>query len=213
MLIIFGTKYIGKTVGTGTFFCTRCNTERNYRLRENRKYFSLFFIPVLPLEKQADTVECNFCKTAYFPETVLPKGTYVPSTLATDQLDMPLASFGKRIGSYFIDLILLVLLNFPLAMLTTKFEAYLPKNYLLVFLPVWALYFFLMEWLLDGTVGKKICAITIVADADEKSVGVLQYFIRAIIKLIPILGVVMFFNDKRKGLHDLVSGTIVVEKQ
>ena len=212
MLIIFGTKNIGKTISRGTFSCVRCNTERQYQLKENRKYFSLFFIPVIPLEKQGDTLECTFCKTVYFPETILPEGTYIPTTLAIDQLDQPLASFGKRIGSYFIDLIFLVFLNFPLAWLSSLLDAYLPKNYFLVFLPVWGLYFFLMEWLLKGTLGKKICGIVIVADAEDKSVNVLRYFIRAIIKSIPILGIVMFFNEKRKGVHDLVADTIVVEK-
>lgn len=212
MFIIFGIKNIGKTISKGNFHCTRCNAERLYQLKENRKYFSLFFIPMLPLEKRADTLECTFCKTAYFPETVLSVGTYTPTTFQTDQLNQPLPSFGKRIGSYFIDLIFLVLLNFPLASLTSTLNAYLPKNYILVFLPVWALYFFLMEWLFKGTIGKKIGGIMIIADAEDKSVNVFRYVIRAIIKLIPILGIVMFFNEKRKGVHDLIAGTIVVEK-
>ncbi|UIR57915.1 RDD family protein [Sphingobacterium sp. SRCM116780] len=211
MLIIFGTKSIGKTVKYGNFHCPRCQMERPYQLKQNRRYFSLFFIPMIPLEKQGDTLECNFCRTAYIPASILPASEYTSSTLNIDGLTHPLASFGQRIGSYFIDLVVLILLNFPLATLTTRFKDYLPENYFLVFLPVWALYFFLMEWLLKGTLGKKICGIKIVSDTEGKSVTIFQYLIRSIIKTIPIINMILFFNDKRKGCHDFAANTIVVE--
>ena len=59
---------------------------------------------------------------------------------------------------------------------------------------------------------KKICSIKIVADGENKPVNGFHYLIRSIIKCIPIICIVMFFNEKRKGLHDFVAGTIVVEK-
>ena len=211
MFIIFGTKTVSKTVKSGTFNCPRCNTDRPYKLEENRRYFSFFFIPTIPLEKQTDTLTCSFCKTAYVPQSVLEASAYTAPTIERDPTIPPLASFGRRIGSYLIDLVVLILLNFPLAVLAGKISAYLPSNYILVFTPVWMLYFFLMEWLLKGTVGKKIVGIRIITDGDNKSVTVFQYFVRSAIKMIPVINIILFFNEKRKGCHDFVAKTIVVE--
>ncbi|MFD2554620.1 RDD family protein [Sphingobacterium tabacisoli] len=211
MFVIFGTKTVGKTVKTGSFYCPQCDCDRPYQLQNRRRYFSLFFIPVLPLEKQPDTLSCNFCKSAYVPRSILSPSEYVPTSLNGDLEQQQLASFGKRIGSYFIDLIFLVLLNFPLAILAGKMSTYLPSNYILVFTPVWMLYFFLMEWLLKGTLGKKIVGIKIISDTKNKSVSVFQYFIRSLIKMVPVINIVLFFNDKRKGCHDFAAQTIVVE--
>lgn len=211
MLFIFGTKTIGKTIKTGSFYCPQCDDNRPYQLQNHRRYFSLFFIPVLPLEKQADTLSCNFCRTAYVPQSILSPSEYIPTPLNGDIENQRLASFGKRIGSYLIDLILLVLLNFPLAILAGKMSAYLPSNYILVFTPVWLLYFFLMEWLLQGTLGKKIVGIKIESENKKRSISVFQYFIRSVIKMIPIINIILFFNDKRKGCHDFAAHTVVVE--
>ncbi|WP_300670203.1 RDD family protein [Soonwooa sp.] len=211
MLILFGTKSVGRTIKTGNFLCPRCQTERQYQLRENRKYFTLFFVPLIPLDKLQDTLECKYCHTAYIPQSILEPSEYTPQVLATDGLSETISSFGARIGSFFIDSVLLVLLNFPLAMLASSLKDYLPKNFILTFLPIWFLYFFLMEWLLKGTVGKKICKIKIVSDSDGE-VSVFQYFIRAFVKMIPIVNIIVFFNDKHKGCHDFAAQTIVVDK-
>lgn len=211
MLILFGTKSVGTTIKTGQFQCPRCQIERQYQLKENRKYFTLFFIPLIPLDKLHDTLECPFCKSAFVPESILSPQEYTPGVLPTDGLANSISSLGSRIGSFFIDIVLLVLLNFPMAYLAGALKDYLPKNFLLVVFPVWFLYFFLMEWLLKGTLGKKICKIQVVSDSDGK-VSVFQYFIRALVKLLPLINIILFFNDKQKGCHDFAANTIVVKK-
>lgn len=211
MFILFGTKTVSTTIQSGSFDCPRCVSVRPYQLQTNRRYFSLFFIPIIPLEKQADTLCCNFCKTAYVPQSILAASEYTATPIDSSFGTQPLASFGKRIGSYLIDIILLTILNFPLAILAGKLSAYLPSNFILVFSSVWLVYFFIMEWLLKGTLGKKIVGIKIVADTEGKSLSAFQYLIRSIIKMIPLINIIMFFNDKRKGCHDLIAGTVVVE--
>ncbi|WP_293915578.1 MULTISPECIES: RDD family protein [unclassified Sphingobacterium] len=212
MLVIFGTKSVGKTVKTGEFECARCNTQRTYQLKQNQRFFSLFFIPIIPLGKLGDTLECTFCKTAYIPSTVLPASEYTSSTAVIDSLEAPLASAGKRFGSYLIDMVVLTLLNFPLAFLSKLLPDYFDNKFYLLFFPLWILYFFLMELLFKGTIGKKALSIKIISDNEGSKLSVFQYFVRSIVKCIPVLPIILLFNDKRKAAHDMIAGTIVVEK-
>lgn len=92
MLFIFGTKRVGKTIKTGSFQCPRCNCERDYLLKQNKKFFSLFFIPVIPLNNAGDTLQCTFCKTEYIPNTILSPNEYTSTTATIDALERPIAS-------------------------------------------------------------------------------------------------------------------------
>ena len=212
MLIIFGTKTIGRTIKSGNFYCPRCNAERTYHLRQNKKYFSLFFIPFIPLGESADTLECTFCKTAYIPSSILSDTEYTSSTATIDSLEKPLASIGKRIGSFFVDMIALIMLNFPLAFITEYLPDYFDNKYYLVYMPLWIVYFFVMEWLFKGTIGKKIFSIEITSEREDKKITVFQYLLRSIVKCIPVINIIFLFNDKRKGVHDYIANTIVIEK-
>ena len=49
MLIIFGLRVFYRTIARGTFHCRRCGGDREYRHRNGRRWFTLFFIPVIPL--------------------------------------------------------------------------------------------------------------------------------------------------------------------
>ncbi len=212
MLVIFGTTVIGKVVKSGSFYCPRCNMERGYQVKQNEKYFSLFFIPLIPIGKSGDTLACSFCKTSYIPSSILSEEEYTSSTIATDYLEKPLASPGKRIGSYVVDMLILILLNFPLAILAGHLPHYFDDKFYLLFFPMWIIYFFIMEWLLKGTIGKKIFSIEITSDKEGHQVTITQYLLRSIIKCIPLINIIFLFNDKRKGVHDYLAKTLVSEK-
>jgi len=210
MFIISGTKLIGRTIKNGTFSCPKCNMERGYRLRKNERYFSLFFIPLFPIAKLEDTLECTSCKTAYIPSTILTVREY--DSLTINSLDRPLASIGKRVGSYIIDMIILLFLNFPLAVLTRELPDFFDNKFYLIYLPVWVIYFFAMEYLFKGTIGKKIFSIKIASGKVGVQVSCFRYFIRSIIKCIPVINIIFLFDKKRKGVHDYVANTLVLEK-
>jgi hypothetical protein len=70
MFIVFGTKVMFKTVGTGMFHCPACAADRGYRLRQARRWFSLFWIPVIPMKAIGTIVECEGCGRK-FNENVL----------------------------------------------------------------------------------------------------------------------------------------------
>jgi hypothetical protein len=65
LLIIFGLRVFYRTVGQGTFHCQRCGGDREYRHRVGRRWFTLFFIPVIPLNRAGEHVRCAVCGTRY----------------------------------------------------------------------------------------------------------------------------------------------------
>ncbi|WP_169813941.1 zinc-ribbon domain-containing protein [Actinomadura kijaniata] len=62
-MLIFGLQVVYFTLGKGVFHCPNCGGDREYRRRQGRNFFSLFFIPVIPLNKTGDEfVQCGTCK-------------------------------------------------------------------------------------------------------------------------------------------------------
>ncbi|GEM_PF-2098408 len=212
MLIIFGTKSYGKIIKKGSFNCFRCSNERNYNLIRYKKHFALFFIPLIPLGNNGDILECESCKTQFDPRSVLSVAEYNYNMPITGDFEQ-IASIGKRIGSYIVDLIILAILNLPLAVFISPYlPDYFHNRFHLVFLPMWVIYFFLMEMLFKATIGKKLMRIKTISDNEEKPVSITRYFLRSIVKCIPLVNIILLFNDKHKGLHDFIANTIVIEK-
>lgn len=52
MFFIFGVGPKTKVVEKSQFSCPVCRTRSSYELRQQRQYFSLFFIPLFPMSKQ-----------------------------------------------------------------------------------------------------------------------------------------------------------------
>jgi hypothetical protein len=65
LLIIFGFRTFFRTLGQGVFHCRKCGGDREYRHRAGRRFFTLFFIPVIPLAKAGEHVQCTTCQTRY----------------------------------------------------------------------------------------------------------------------------------------------------
>ena len=70
MLIIFGFRVLYRTIGQGTFHCQRCGGDREYARRAGRRWFTLFFIPVVPLGRAGEHVRCAVCGTRYHMEVL-----------------------------------------------------------------------------------------------------------------------------------------------
>lgn len=65
MLLIFGLSVFFRTVGQGDFHCPSCGGDRHYRQRVARRWFTLFFLPVIPLNRVGEVVECAACRTRF----------------------------------------------------------------------------------------------------------------------------------------------------
>lgn len=66
-MLIWGTKVRRKTVGEGTFFSPAAGRDAPYRLIEARKWFTFFFIPLIPLGVLGTFVECGLTQATYDP--------------------------------------------------------------------------------------------------------------------------------------------------
>ena len=69
-MIIFGTRGVTLTKDKGHFYCPECRSQREYALKRVRRFFTLYFIPVIPLDKLGDFVECKTCRNS-FRESIL----------------------------------------------------------------------------------------------------------------------------------------------
>ena len=70
MLIIFGLRVFYRTIAQGTFYCRRCGGDRQYRKRSGRRWFTLFFLPVIPLNSVGEHVQCTTCRTRYVTDVL-----------------------------------------------------------------------------------------------------------------------------------------------
>jgi transcription elongation factor Elf1 len=85
-MIIFGTSNRFKTVQSGTFYCPHCQTTRNYELKQGKRYFSLYFVPLIPMGDLGQFVECQTCHLTFHPDILNLKQPAPKLTLA-DQLN------------------------------------------------------------------------------------------------------------------------------
>ncbi len=70
LLIIFGLRAFYRTIAQGTFHCRRCGGDRQYRQRSGRRWFTLFFLPVIPLNSVGEHVQCTTCRARYVPDVL-----------------------------------------------------------------------------------------------------------------------------------------------
>ena len=69
-MIIFGTRGVKSTIKQGQFLCPQCAAEKPYKHKKVRRWFTLYFIPVIPLDSQGEFVECQTCKGTFVPRVL-----------------------------------------------------------------------------------------------------------------------------------------------
>jgi len=84
VIIIFGLRVVWSTIATGVFHCRKCGGDRNYRYRTGRRFFTVFFIPIIPLNKVGEHVQCETCKTRYVTEVLKAPTAAAMQTAVTD---------------------------------------------------------------------------------------------------------------------------------
>jgi hypothetical protein len=65
VLLIFGVRVCYWTIAQGAFYCDRCGGDRPCRQRAGRRWLTLIFLPVIPLNSVGDHVQCRTCRTRY----------------------------------------------------------------------------------------------------------------------------------------------------
>jgi hypothetical protein len=64
-MIIYGYRERAVDVATGEFYCPRCQARRAFKHKRMLRYFTLFFIPLFPLGRLGEYVECQTCFTTH----------------------------------------------------------------------------------------------------------------------------------------------------
>jgi hypothetical protein len=82
-MIIFGSRPRMKTIGSGSFYCPRCQTTRQYELKHARNYFTLYFVPIFPIGDLSEFVECQTCHMTFKSEVLKMKAPPSKLDLAT----------------------------------------------------------------------------------------------------------------------------------
>lgn len=64
-MIIWGWKGVTSTKDRGGFHCPSCNGSTDYQLKRVRRFFTLYFIPIIPLNQLGEYVECGRCRNRF----------------------------------------------------------------------------------------------------------------------------------------------------
>lgn len=61
MILFFGTRLRRRHLGTGTFACPFCAAARQYELVGARTWAHVFWIPLFPLGREMEALQCTVC--------------------------------------------------------------------------------------------------------------------------------------------------------
>ncbi|MCA9244313.1 MAG: TerB family tellurite resistance protein [Phycisphaerales bacterium] len=97
-MIIYGWRGLTLTKGRGAFFCPQCGDTRTYAHKYVRRFFTLYFIPLIPLDKKGEWVECSTCKGTFNAQVL----TYRPE----EEQAATLAAFQQALRGALIQVLL-----------------------------------------------------------------------------------------------------------
>lgn len=60
-MIIWGTTGLNSRIEAGTFHCPRCGSDKSYEIVKVNRWFTLYFIPLIPIGEAGRYLECKSC--------------------------------------------------------------------------------------------------------------------------------------------------------
>lgn len=121
MLIIFGFRTLLHVIGVGDFHCPHCDSDRRYEKVQPRRWFTLFFIPIIPGTRQDPVVRCMTCRSLW-DEQVLALPT-------TQELQEGLAVAARAVIATTVARLPNVAVPSALAIATVEVARYQPSSY------------------------------------------------------------------------------------
>ena len=67
VILLFGTRLRRRTLGAGTFLCPYCAAQREFDRQESRTWIHVFWIPLVPLGRPREAVQCRTCHGEWDP--------------------------------------------------------------------------------------------------------------------------------------------------
>jgi hypothetical protein len=99
LLLIFGFRVVLRTIAGGTFFCPDERADRPCLRRAARRWFTLFFVPVIPLGRLGGLVQCESCRRTFPLEALDAPTTGELSRRLTDARRTAIAGVLTRRGA------------------------------------------------------------------------------------------------------------------
>lgn len=69
-MIIFGTRGVKSTMNEGDFHCPQCATQKRFKHKKVTQFFTLYFIPLIPINRVGEYVECQDCRGTFVPKVL-----------------------------------------------------------------------------------------------------------------------------------------------
>lgn len=69
-MIIIGEMNITYKRGVGDFYCPRCKQQQTYQQKRVRRFLTLYFIPIIPLDLIGEHVQCQRCRQQYTIDSI-----------------------------------------------------------------------------------------------------------------------------------------------
>ena len=63
MFTIWGSHNRETNLSSGSFYFSKCNSDRVYKRKRIAKYFTLYFIPLFQLENLGEIIQCQILTT------------------------------------------------------------------------------------------------------------------------------------------------------
>jgi uncharacterized membrane protein YebE (DUF533 family) len=64
-MILWGTRGLKSTLEKGEFHCPRCGPDKSFKLVAINRWFTLYFIPILPMGQAGQYLECQACSGTF----------------------------------------------------------------------------------------------------------------------------------------------------
>jgi hypothetical protein len=64
-MIIYGWTTLKSTKESGQFHCPTCRSSQGYYWKKANRFFTLYFIPLIPLGSAGEYIECQSCRGTY----------------------------------------------------------------------------------------------------------------------------------------------------
>jgi hypothetical protein len=101
-VVFLGLGFHFRVTGRGSLHCQRCGGDRQYRQCAGRRWLHVFFLPVIPLDRITEHVQCTTCDTRYRNEVLtLPTSAQMRAALpaATRAAAVAMIRAGDAAGS------------------------------------------------------------------------------------------------------------------
>src|SRR5215510_3354248 len=69
-MVIYGTRSVSSTAARGSFHCPRCAAPSPYRHQRVRRYFTLYFVPLIPMKRLGEYIECLRCAATFHTDVL-----------------------------------------------------------------------------------------------------------------------------------------------